>query len=265
MATHDHSTPAYNIYTLEQRPEFRNRISPLNAKCWPAFMMEDPVAAQHWNTLLDTFAPFQFVLCAEDNTLTAAGNAIPVLWDATTEGLPEGWDSVLEQGVRDREQNRAVNTLSALSITVDPQHQGSGLSRLMVQVMRSIAATHGFLNLIAPVRPSFKSHYPLTPIERYITWQQPDGAPFDPWLRVHWRLGARILKVAPRSMVIPGTVAEWEAWAAMPFPESGGYVVPGALSPVTIDREQDRGEYVEPNVWMRHAIDAEGAAASADA
>ncbi|HEY0603840.1 MAG TPA: GNAT family N-acetyltransferase, partial [Herpetosiphonaceae bacterium] len=199
MATQDQPTLVYNIYTLEQRPEFRNQISPLNGKVWPAFMMEDPIAGEHWNTLLDTFAPFQFVLCAEDDTLIAAGNAIPVVWDGTVEGLPEGWDAVLEQGVRDHEQNRAVNTLSALSITVDPQHQGRGLSSLMVQAMRSIAATHGFKHLIAPVRPSFKSRYPLTPIERYITWQQPGGAPFDPWLRVHWRLGARILKVAPRS------------------------------------------------------------------
>lgn len=37
------------------------------------------------------------------------------------------------------------------------------------------------------------------------------------------------------------------------------------LEPVMIDREQDLGVYVEPNVWMCHAIDAEGAAAPADA
>lgn len=262
MTTHDQPTPPYNIYTLEQRPEFRDNS--INGAAWPAFMLEDPVANQHWHSLLTTFAPFQFVLCAEDDTLIGMGNAIPVIWDGTIEGLPEGWDAVLEQGVRDREPDRAVNTLSALSITVDPRLQGRGISSLMVQAMRSIAANHGFKNLIAPVRPSLKSRYPLTPIERYITWQQLGGAPFDPWLRVHWKLGARMLKIAPRSMVIPGTVAEWEEWAGMPFPESGTYIVPGALSPVTIDREQDRGVYVEPNVWMRHAIDAEGAAATAD-
>lgn len=260
METHDQPVAAYNIYTLEQRPELRSQISPLNAKCWPAFMMEDPIANQHWNTLLTTFALFQLVLLAEDDTLVAAGNSIPVVWDGTIEGLPEGWDVVLDQGVRDHEQNRPVNTLSALSITIDPQFQGQGLSRLMVQAMCAIGAQHGLKHMIAPVRPSHKSRYPLTPIERYVGWQQLGGAPFDPWLRVHWRLGARILKVAPRSMVIPGTVTEWEEWAGMFFPESGTYVVPGALDPVTIDRAQDRGVYVEPNVWMCHAIGAEGAA-----
>ena len=55
-------------------------------------------------------------------------------------------------------------------------------------------------------------------------------------------------------MVITGTVAEWEEWTHMRFPKSGRYVVPGALEPVVIDRENDLGRYVEPNVWMRHQI-----------
>ena len=66
--------------------------------------------------------------------------------------------------------------------------------------------------------------------------------------------GGRILKVAPRSMVIPGTVAEWEEWTDMIFPESRPYVVPGALVPVEFDLECDRGVYVEPNVWMLHRV-----------
>jgi hypothetical protein len=41
----------------------------------------------------------------------------------------------------------------------------------------------------------------------------------------------------------------------MAFPESGSYVVPEALVTVDIDREADRGLYVEPNVWMHHRLD----------
>jgi hypothetical protein len=57
---------------------------------------------------------------------------------------------------------------------------------------------------------------------------------------------------APDSMIIKGTVAEWEEWAAMAFPESGRYVVPDALDLVDVDREADRGVYSETNLWMRH-------------
>jgi hypothetical protein len=53
-------------------------------------------------------------------------------------------------------------------------------------------------------------------------------------------------------MRVAGTVAEWEEWTEIALPESGAYVVPGALVPVEIDRERDEGVYVEPNVWMVH-------------
>ena len=40
-----------------------------------------------------------------------------------------------------------------------------------------------------------------------------NGTVSDPWIRTHQRLGATILAPAPRSMVITGTVGEWEDWA----------------------------------------------------
>jgi len=69
---------------------------------------------------------------------------------------------------------------------------------------------------------------------------------------VHERLGARVLHPLPRSLRITGTVAEWESWTAMAFPESGEYVFPEGLATVQIDRSADRGSYWEPNVWMVH-------------
>jgi hypothetical protein len=53
-------------------------------------------------------------------------------------------------------------------------------------------------------------------------------------------------------MTIAGTRAEWEEWTGLTFPEDGEYVVPGALVPVRF--KSGRGVYVEPNVWMRHAL-----------
>jgi hypothetical protein len=104
--------------------------------------------------------------------------------------------------------------------------------------------------MIAPVRPTWKERYPLIPIQRYAAWRRSDGLPYDPWLRTHERLGGEILASAPRSMTIVGTRAEWEEWTTMTFPDDGDYVVPGALVPVHF--KNDRGLYVEPNVWVRH-------------
>jgi hypothetical protein len=77
-------------------------------------------------------------------------------------------------------------------------------------------------------------------------------------MRVHERLGGQVLKPEPRSLRITGTVAEWESWTELAFPESGAYVFPNGLATVAIDCEADRGSYWEPNVWMRHAVPLRG-------
>ena len=124
----------------------------------------------------------------------------------------------------------------------------------MVKAMGAIGKSKGFNNLVAPVRPNQKSKYPLTSIDDYITWKTDEGLPFDAWLRVHVRAGARIIKPCHQAMIIRGTRAEWEEWTGLKFPQSGGYVVPGALNPMEMDVEKDEGIYIEPNVWMVHEI-----------
>ncbi len=110
--------------------------------------------------------------------------------------------------------------------------------------------------LIACVRPTWKERYPLVPIERYARWTREDGLPFDPWIRLHVKLGGRIVRGVPHAMTIPGTVSEWESWTEMSFPESGDYVVPRGAALVSIDRERDQGIYHDPNVWVVHDLTA---------
>lgn len=40
----------------------------------------------------------------------------------------------------------------------------------------------------------------------------------------------------------------------MKFPESGSYIVNGALKPIMINREEGYGEYEDSNVWMEYKI-----------
>jgi hypothetical protein len=62
------------------------------------------------------------------------------------------------------------------------------------------------------------------------------------------------MKAEPHSLQITGTVAEWEQWTRMVYPESSDYWFLGGLAPMTISREADRCSYWEPNVWMQHAV-----------
>lgn len=239
--------------TLAERPELEAQIPHLHSESWPNFMQADPVAVRYWGALFSTFAEYQYLLCDDNDTLIAAGHAIPLVWDGTIDGLPEGWDDAIERGFRDYEHGEAPTALCGLSIVIAPNQQGRGLSEMMVRAMKDIAAADGLDQIIIPVRPSLKSRHPLVPMHEYIQWRQPDGSPFDPWLRIHQRMGAEILGIAPHSMVITGTLEQWEQWTGMQFPESGRYPVPGALEPIIIDCDHKSGRYEESNVWVRYA------------
>lgn len=91
-------------------------------------------------------------------------------------------------------------------------------------------------------------------MDDYINWQNKDGLPFDPWLRVHIKAGGKIIGICKKSMDVSGSVSEWEEWTDLIFPSSGDYVVDRALIPITIDKKKDIGKYIEPNVWIVHMI-----------
>ena len=166
------------------------------------------------------------------------------------EDLPAGIDGAIARGF----DEPGANALCALLIQVPPGVQRQGMSTRAVQAMAEIGRRHGLGALIAPVRPSLKERYPLVELARYAGWRRPDGLVFDPWMRVHERLGAEVIKPEPHSLRITGTVGEWESWTQMRFPETGDYWFPGGLATVAIDLDLDRGRYWEPNVWMHHRL-----------
>jgi hypothetical protein len=55
-------------------------------------------------------------------------------------------------------------------------------------------------------------------------------------------------------MSISGTVSDWEKWTGLLFPDSGDYIVDKALIPISVDKKNDIGTYIEPNVWIIHEL-----------
>ena len=213
-----------------------------------SFMGHGEVALRYWHLLRPELPELQLVLWDEERDVVVGhARTIPA---RVAEGLPGGVDDMLESWFGEGRQPEP-DVLSAMVAVVDRGRQGEGLSAQLVEAMRGLARAHGFAALVAPVRPTWKERYPLIPMERYARWTRDDGLPFDPWLRVHARLGAELLEVCPASMRIEGSVEEWEGWTGLVFPDDGDYLVPGALVPVCV--EDGRGIYVEPNVWMRLA------------
>jgi hypothetical protein len=246
---------AVTAHTSSDRPDLWARAIRLPT-VWPEYNLHGETVNYWWPQLDEEFPDFQFLLYDQaDDTVLAVGITGPLAWDGRDESLPDGIDAVLEVIFGQRRQGRLgqqANTVCALAAEIQPGGRSRGLAAEMLAAMRANALRHGLTRLIAPVRPSWKARYPLAPIERYVQWRREDGRLLDPWMRTHERLGARVGAPLPRSLRIDGTVADWESWVGMPFPESGDYVFPEGLATVHIDREADLGSYWEPNVWMIH-------------
>ena len=235
-------------FTYAERPDLAARTGEVEDTFAP-FLGHGEVALRHWHKLRPDFPELQLVLWDEErDRVVGHGRTLPA---RAAEALPGGVDDVLETWFGDGERPEP-DVLSALVAVVDRGRQGEGLSGFLIRAMADLAREHGFPALIAPVRPTWKDRYPLIPMERYASWRREDGLPFDPWLRLHARLGAELLEVCPASMRIEGSVAEWEEWTGLRFPDDGDYVAPGALVPVRV--AGGHGTYVEPNVWMRHSV-----------
>jgi GNAT superfamily N-acetyltransferase len=250
------------VATFAERPDLLGKVFGREIQsAVPEFMRHDPVGALYYaDGILERYCEFGLVAVdpAEPEHPVARAFCVPFAFRdgrSSRAELPDaGWDAVIRWGLEDQFLGRRPNAVSALEIMVTPRLQGRGISRLMLTAMRDNVRRLGFRDLYAPLRPTEKDKEPLTPFAEYAARRRADGLPFDAWIRVHVRAGAEIVKIAPRSMIVAGTPAEWRGWTGLPFDQSGLALMPGALSPIHVSLEQDHAVYVEPNLWVHHRL-----------
>ena len=236
------------VVTAAERPDLWQRALPAFRGIWPEYNLHGNHTGAYFGQLIPRYARFQVLLYdGGADRVVGRGRSIPFRWDGSLRDLPAGIDAV---GLRAVSEQSAPTAVSALAAEVESGQQGQGLSRLILLALAAAARRAGLGPLVAPVRPSWKDRYPLIPIDAYARWQRDDGLPFDPWMRVHSRLGATILRAEPRSMQIDAPVPDWEEWTGLDLPGPGEYVFPGGLAPLTV--AGGTGRYWEPNVWMLH-------------
>jgi GNAT superfamily N-acetyltransferase len=250
------------VATLAERPDLRGKVfEPRIQSALPEFMRHDPTAALYYGTTaLDRYLDFALVAVdpAAPDVPVARAFTVPFAFRDGAAGrneLPDdGWDGVIRWADADWRAGRLATAVSALEIMVAPEHHRQGVSQRMLEAMIANTRTRGFGDLYAPLRPVDKHREPYVAFADYAARRRDDGLPYDSWVRVHVRAGARIVKIAPCSCIIPGTLAAWSAWTGMRFAQSGTAVVPGALSPVHVSCEQNHAVYVEPNLWVHHRL-----------
>jgi hypothetical protein len=246
------------IVTLRERPDLRAAIfaEEFRLSAFPEFMRHDPVADLYYAPrCLDRY--LDFVLAGlDDGEVVARAFSVPFAFniEGRTELPDAGWDEVIRWAHEDHLLGRNPNAVSALEISLLAKARGAGHSRTMLQAMKANARALGFADLYAPLRPNEKHRQPHLPMAEYLKQVRADGLPADAWLRTHVRAAGRIVKIAPCSMTIVGTVAQWARWTAMEFSSSRAFAIEGALTPVNISLEHDQGVYVEPNIWVHHML-----------
>lgn len=239
---------------MRDRPRPEEQLARLFADGWPAFITADQEVKRYLGRVRELFGDLELVLVDPDDVIVAAGWSVPLRWSGDPAELPGGYTDSLACAIHAYDRGEPADTMVIAAAQVHPELRGRGIAGELLTALTDLANENGWARVIAPVRPTLKTRYPLTPIDQFASWVRADGAPLDPWLRTHWRLGARIVALAPASLTVRGPVAGWEAWTGLALPESGAYVVPGALTPLEIDRDRDVGWNVEPNVWMRHPV-----------
>ncbi|GIF76565.1 hypothetical protein [Asanoa siamensis] len=241
------------IVTRADRPDLDGQAAEVFRERWPEFIFHDDVPKKYLARVEEFFSRYDIMVLDDDGAVVAGGWGVPVAWTGEVDDLPSGYDEAMVRAVEGHEAGTPATTLSFMAAAVSTKHDRRGLATTVLRALGDRARADGLTRVIAPLRPTWKHRYPLVAMADYAQWTRPaDGLAVDPWIRTHQRMGARILGPAARSMVIEGTVAEWESWADMTFPVTGDYVVPDALNLVRIDRERDRGVYVEENLWVEH-------------
>lgn len=239
------------IVTAADRPELDEQAGAAFREKWPEFVFHDPVAEANIPHVEQHFSRYS-VYVLDDGAVAAGGWGVPLAWDGTVADLPDGYDGALVRAVEGHRAGRRPTTLSFMAAAVARTHDRLGLATAVLEELTRRAVEDGLTHVVAPLRPTWKHRYPLVSMAEYANWTRADGLSIDPWLRTHQRMGARVLAPAPRSMVVEGSVSDWEGWSDMLFPVTGAYVVPDALSLLHVDREQDLAVYVEENLWVQH-------------
>ena len=84
---------SYEIISLRQKPDLAEQVNRLSEEAWPKFLRH--ANTHHWSSLFDTFADYQLILYEPEDGVLAVGHTIPLIWNGTTEDLPEEMNAIM--------------------------------------------------------------------------------------------------------------------------------------------------------------------------
>ena len=138
------------VFTAEERPELWEQCAAVFDGVWPEYNRHGDVSARYFGALVPRYARWQLLLVDPDTEVVVGrGRTIPFAWDRTLDDLPAGIDAA---GMRAIEEAGRPTALSALAAEVAPDHQGRGISSVVLRATPgSIARCAGSPNVEGPL------------------------------------------------------------------------------------------------------------------
>lgn len=155
--------------------------------------------------------PQGVTLATIDGTEAGSQYAFQLSWDGNPNSLTS-WDEMTAEGWYNRVHYSQGNTGFLVGVGVVPCFRGSRvahnlrwngrfkLSELLIARTLDMLFDHGVHRVIGNARVPAYHQRPDLSIDAFCTFRRPDGKLFDPVLRFHERMGARILKPVEYSM-----------------------------------------------------------------
>ena len=237
-----------NSLNHTQQDQYRDAIT----KAFPAIIGESSVIKNYWTKLEKYYPELQLFLISSEGELIGFINTIPFKFSKDLSRLPDrGWDWMFTKGMTDYIENLKANYLGGLQVIVRKKFQGKGYSKVVLNHAKNFILKSSYENLVISIRPIRKHNFPTMPMSEYLNIKE-EHKVYDPWIRTHINGGAEVIKVCEKSMIMTGNIKFWETMLDMKISNSGQYILSGALSMITIDVEKNKGEYIEPNIWVKY-------------
>lgn len=239
-------------WVIEQKthPEIQEILREQSGKRpWAKYFLRDnPLSPGNLNsTCRIEFVPYErciqdrFFLVdrsREPEILAGGGITTQIRWDSDPDTLPRGWQGAVRQSFLDRQAAcRTPNTLVGLLAFTTRRFRGRGLAAEVLSKMCGIAQSRGYRHLIVPALPptQFRKEYVRASVEEIAGLRRDDGESLDYWIRLHEKLGAKIIGHCSRSHRFAFTLDDFaENVSSDPIGFSGEHLV-------RLDRDETLG------------------------
>ena len=195
-----------------------------------------------------------------DGSLIAHGIATRIQWDGDAV-LLRGWQRVVRRAYDDLVVRRQpCNTLVGLFIKVEDASREQGWAGRVIAAMKELAARAGLTSVVIPLRlpTAYEREHADTPYPEFAFQTREDGEYRDHWLRLHVRLGARVIGHSVTSHQHAMNVDDFHHYFEAEAVASSGYCLAqrnGEWYRPYVDVERDCVVINEGCVWVQHAVD----------